>query len=797
MSGARGSLAAGLALSFTAAATTWVAMLSWRGFTEDSSRFLAQLVLVGTVIAGSGALARWWRLPGVVVLLAQVLLATVVGSLLLTGYPLPVGGAWTELRILLEGAVDSANQYASPVPRTADYSVAPLLLLGGLASMLLVDVLACTARKVPLAGLPLLTVYSVPVSLLEGGLAWWVFVLTAAGFMTMLYLHESEQVARWGRPLGDGPESEEPPGFSVRTGAIGTSARMIGGVATTMAVVVPIVIPTLSLEVFELGGGSGGGNDISIENPMADLRRDLMRGEDIPLLQVTTDDPSPDHLRISVLNRFSDNEWSSGDRDVPTANLADGEVPQLQGVPNTEPRRFYDYDVSVTDDFESTWLPTQAPISAIEAEGDWRFDESTMDFIAGDDDLTTAGLDYSMTAVELELDAAGLAASSTSDVGIADELLDLPSGLPPLVSDLAFGVTADAPTRFEKAVALQNWFREEGGFTYSLEQAQTGNGVDELEAFLRQGDGGRTGYCEQFAASMAVMARVLEIPSRVAVGFLEPREVGPDTYEFSSYDLHAWPELYFPGAGWVLFDPTPPDRVGSVPGYTTEDVSVNDPSVDPNRPSNQPAPDPETQRPSASAEPTPESVDDGGSASGSGFPWGWALGGAGGGLGLVALVLAPRMVRGKRREERLEGGPESAWEELRATVVDLRLTWPEARSPRETRHRLVEGFGAPLDSTRAERPAHGAGIAPEAEASIDRIVRELELSRYSRDHLGDAGSLSDDVLACVAALEAGVSSRVRRRAEWLPTSLLVRRRRTPRVSEDSVPTRLGGVIEHI
>ena len=105
----------------------------------------------------------------------------------------------------------------------------PLLILGGLACLLLVDLLACTLRRVPLAGLPLLTVYSVPVSLVGGGVSWWVFALTAAGFLGLLFLQESDQVARWGRPLGQDPAWPTRAASGVRTGAVRTSAGAIGG----------------------------------------------------------------------------------------------------------------------------------------------------------------------------------------------------------------------------------------------------------------------------------------------------------------------------------------------------------------------------------------------------------------------------------------------------------------------------------------------------------------------------------------------------------------------------------------
>ena len=77
---------------------------------------------------------------------------------------------------------------------------------------------------------------------------------------------------------------------------------------------------------------------------------------------------------------------------------------------------------------------------------------------------------------------------------------------------------------------------------------------------------------------MAVMARSLNIPARVAIGFLKPEPIGPDTYVYSAHDLHAWPELYFPGAGWVRFEPTPPDRATTTPGYTQHEFPEVDES---------------------------------------------------------------------------------------------------------------------------------------------------------------------------------------------------------------------------
>ena len=289
-----------------------------------------------------------------------------------------------------------------------------------------------------------------------------------------------------------------------------------------MALALPLVIPSADLDLLGAGRGGSGGSEIELENPMVDLTRDLVRGTDFPLLRVRTTDRDPSYLRIAVLNRFSADEWSSGDREVPVDQLPRGELPDLEGVSPDVERVEHDYEVEVTEEFESTWLPTQAPVSAVVAPGDWRYDVATMDFIAGEDDLTTAGLRYEMTAVDLARVPEDMVAAP-SGAGLVDgEFLELPLGLSPVVDQLATSVTAGAGSPYEKAVALQDWFRSDGNFTYSTD-VEPGNGSDDLQKFLVED---RRGYCEQFAAAMAVMARSLGIPARVAVGFLRPDRVG-------------------------------------------------------------------------------------------------------------------------------------------------------------------------------------------------------------------------------------------------------------------------------
>lgn len=766
-----------LLLGVVALATTWVALTAWQGFVTEPGSYLGRVAVVGAVVVTLGALLRWRSVPRLATIGAQVLAAAFVVSWQITGSALPGGSTAAEIGNALSAAVDSARTYSAPIsPRVP--ALWPLLLVCGTVFVVVVDAIACTFRRVPGAGLALLAIYSVPSGLLDQGPGWGSFVLAAAGFLLLLHLDARETLQRWGRALGPDDASPWGHGNPVREAARAGAGR-IGVTATVLALVVPAFVPVLSTDLFDLGGGSGSG-DIRIRKPIADMRRDLERGDDVPMVQVRTDDPDPSYLRISVLNRFTGVEWSSGDRDVDQENIASGTLPEPAGLSSSVPRTEHDYRVQINDRLDSTWLPTQFPATAIQAEGDWRFDPTTMDFLAADDDLDTRGMDYTLTALEPDYGTDGRYFRDPAGGAVPDELLELPSGIPALVRDLARSVTAPASNDYERAVILQRFFRETGGFTYDLEDAPNGTGNGTLEAFLSPD--GRVGYCEQFASAMAVMARILGIPSRVAVGFLEPDAIGDDLYEYSSHDLHAWPELYFAGAGWVRFEPTPSGRVESVPDYTrasapdsgTENTGAATSQSASSGGTATVAPNPAATKPTETSEATADET------AGAESHLGRTLAIGGGLLVLLllvaALALGPRSVRGTARRTRLGGGPDELWTELHATSVDLGLPWPAGRSPREIGTVLV-GLLADPDAAPLERPRTGPDVAPQAADALERLVDAVERTRYARPGSPAAVAVAErtaaeaDAALVVAALTAGVTPRTRRRAEWLPRSV--------------------------
>jgi len=135
---------------------------------------------------------------------------------------------------------------------------------------------------------------------------------------------------------------------------------------------------------------------------------------------------------------------------------------------------------------------------------------------------------------------------------IRDTYLQLPE-VDPRIPELARQITERAPTAIDKAIAVETYLRSHYGYTLNL----TGKpGDDPLAHFLFET---RQGHCEYFASAMAIMLRTIGIPTREVNGFLpgEYNDLGGD-YIVRASDAHSWVEVYFPGTGWLTFDPTPP-----------------------------------------------------------------------------------------------------------------------------------------------------------------------------------------------------------------------------------------------
>jgi hypothetical protein len=261
------------------------------------------------------------------------------------------------------------------------------------------------------------------------------------------------------------------------------------------------------------------------------------------------------------------------------------------------------------------------------------------------------------------------------------------------------------------------------------------------------------------------------------VGFLHPDKVGEDQWVYSAHDLHAWPEMYFDGVGWVRFEPTPDDRAGAIPGYTTGQFNTPQPTDVPSGTAPTERPDevaPDRQDSEAGA-----GVPGGGSDGGSTGAWLLAL------LALLGVLAAPRLIRSLVRHRRwataetAQEAAEAGWRELRDVALDLRLPWEESVTLRTRAGVLAEAFSRPGTEERAGHvrgSVRGPGANPEATRALERLVHDVELARYSRRGTGTGGrtaqSVRADQEACAQALRAGTGRRRRRAGLWLPASLV-------------------------
>jgi len=129
--------------------------------------------------------------------------------------------------------------------------------------------------------------------------------------------------------------------------------------------------------------------------------------------------------------------------------------------------------------------------------------------------------------------------------------LVLPSNLPPRIHELARAITTNQVNTYDQALALESYLR---ALPYSYQVQPLPHGGDAVDQFLFDM---RQGYCTYYASAMAVMARSLGIPARVASGYATGSyDPASKTYIVHEADAHAWPELYVSDR-WLPFEPTP------------------------------------------------------------------------------------------------------------------------------------------------------------------------------------------------------------------------------------------------
>lgn len=166
--------------------------------------------------------------------------------------------------------------------------------------------------------------------------------------------------------------------------------------------------------------------------------------------------------------------------------------------------------------------------------------------------------EYTLTYNSPEFVINDLMNSSENDPEhIKEVYLQLPE-LPERVGQLAQEITAEFNNRYDKVKAVEGYFSKNDFQYETTDVPRPEEGQDYVDQFLFET---RRGYCDNFSTAMIVMLRTLDIPARWVKGFTQGEMVerladGYRLYEISNNNAHSWVEVYFPGIGWVPFEPT-------------------------------------------------------------------------------------------------------------------------------------------------------------------------------------------------------------------------------------------------
>jgi transglutaminase-like putative cysteine protease len=723
----------------------------------DGLGWLLRVLAAIAVVAGCSALARRAGLPRLLEPLAGLVGLGLYVCLVFAGPTLafgllPGGQTLRSLSDTVESGLLDVAELAPPVPSRQGLVLLAVLGVGAIA--VVVDLLAVTLRQAAIAGLPLLLLFAVPAAVLPGGLGWWPFALGAAGWLGLLLADGSDVVSRWGTPLHSPARARVAPDPS-----LGRVGRRIGAAALGVAVVVPALVPGLDGRL--LGGGTGGGGfggsrTTTTYNPILELGGQLRQPEPGRLLmRYETADPAPDYLRLTTLDLFDeDRGWSSSEL---SADLQDDAV--QDGIPSPLNASQVQTDLVETSidvgRIDGPWLPTTFPPTDVEIDGPWLWDEESQTVFSTRTSLREVDEPYVVQSTRIRPTAELLRASAGVPSEISRTYAVVPE-LSPYVQQLLDETVAGEETGYDKVAAIQALFRDaSNGFIYSENASVPGfDQPDALERFLR----GKQGFCEQYASAMAALVRGLGIPARVAVGFTPGSRRGDGVYEVTTSDAHAWPEVWFSGAGWVRFEPTPRDVQVTTPGYTQPPAEApvsEEPasaSAAPQAPASEAPVNPRAEDREDFDTSTAAGSDDGLSDR--------ALAALAGGTGLLVLLTLPSALAALRRRRRWASPTAlSAWGQVCDDGVDVGHEWRAADSPRAAAAHLAAARGLPQDAV----------------SSLDRLAVAAERARYARpDSVGtlDGAALHEDARTVRSALLAGAGSRQRWLARLAPLSTL-------------------------
>ncbi|MGX5772654.1 transglutaminase family protein [Microbacterium trichothecenolyticum] len=729
-----------LLLTFAILAALLAALLPVVRVVEPGWWLVAALALSAMVLA-AGYTARLYRLPAVAVTLIEVGVWVVFMTLVFLRdtallWVIPTLDTFRAVPLLVEAAMEEITVGSAPLEPTLSLAFVVVGSMGLLT--IIVDHVVVTARMPLLASVGIVAVSLIPAIAAPSEVDVIGFVFLA---VTILFLLRSETRSR------EKPVERE----AERTAGVPATALGIGAIAIVVAVVATPVLPQPGVRA---GSGLGPGPGIDATLALGD---DLRRPQETEVLRVRTNAPSVPYLRATTLSSFDGGVWEP-DRSQ-TVSLQSERA--FGVVDSDEDIRIGEYTAKVdVVNLDSQWAPVPYPAVGITGLGGGLWGAVPYNHTVATSGGSTQGQSYEVAynVPRPSLEQVRAAVSVGSQV--RDETTQLPEDIPPIIGELAVQMTADATTDYDRLTALQRWFRGTD-FSYSLEAPVEddfdGSGAEAVARFLDV----RQGYCIHFASAFALMARTLHMPSRIVVGYLPGTPTtdsidGQPVFSVSSSQLHAWPEVFFDGIGWIPFEPTSglgvPTTFSSeltLPGQTTDpDASTPQSGPTPTARGDQAEIDLEEQRQNASGASAQDALDP--------LPI----------LGVVAAVVVllalPFLIRELRRRQQdaaaRSGDAAAAWQSVQEAAIDVGIPAPASETPRAFAGRLVAEHGV-------------------SASDMNTVLLAIERASYSRAGtrsywMGDAAA--DAAASVRTSLLASVPPSRRILALLAPRSLVIR-----------------------
>jgi len=326
----------------------------------------------------------------------------------------------------------------------------------------------------------------------------------------------------------------------------GRSARRLTATAVVLAAFSPILVPGFgSSRLFDLSALNE--DDRIALSPLVSIAAELKRSEPFEVFRVQSQRPA--YHRMIGLTIFNGSTWTPPSDQAGSPVGSDSSLLPADVIDGVSVEQTY----RISHGTRYPWLPVAYAPASVAVERDMSLDRTTTTiwldrYLDEGDSYSTSSL--LVTPTPEQLDLVEFPATARTEASV-----QLPTDLSPEITDIADRWTEGATSTYRQILAIQDHLRDQTRFTYSKDVPARGDSYTILDFLTNT----RTGFCQQFATTMAVMLRTQGIPARVAVGFTQgtPVQGQEDTYRVTTDNYHSWVEVRFPFYGWLAFEPTP------------------------------------------------------------------------------------------------------------------------------------------------------------------------------------------------------------------------------------------------